>query len=518
MGTGKTTAGRMAAEQLGLPFLDLDEIAERRLGTPIADVFDRNGERGFRDIERTLLREAATLSSLVVATGGGAAMHEDEFELFTVEDEVAVLTATEEEIEARVPDAASRPMLRPDPSARIRELLHERSARYAAAGSQLLTSGRRVEDVADELATRYRQRVDPAAPVTIEVGGEATSHGPVVVGEGALDRLGEEVARRLPDARTAAIAFDPGPSDALAAASASLTEAGLRVVDIALPKGEAAKAHDVLGHVWAGLRSAGVEPTDVLVAVGGGAALDLAGFAAATYMRGIPVVHIPTTLLAMVDAAIGGKTAIDHSGAKNLAGAFHAPALVVCDPTTLATLAEEEIRAGLGEVVKAAVLAAPLMLDLLEMVTKPTGWMIEQSVRVKAGYVAADPFDRGLRRSLNLGHTFAHAIESASGFTIRHGEAVSIGLVAAARLGSRYDITDPQLEARLRAVLDRQGLPIVLPHELDRDVLLDAMGADKKRRSGRAAFVVPAEGGAALLEGIEPGEAVECLAATGSSS
>jgi 3-dehydroquinate synthetase len=251
----------------------------------------------------------------------------------------------------------------------------------------------------------------------------------------------------------------------------------------------------------------------VVVAVGGGAVLDVAGLAAATYARGVALVNVPTTLLAMVDAGLGGKVAIDHGAAKNLVGAFHPPRLVLADPAVLRSLPDRELRSGFAEIVKAAVLASPLLLDVLERedVGDRLEWVVEQAVRVKAGYVAADSRDRGLRRSLNLGHTFAHAIEAASEYRVSHGEAVACGLIAAARLGAHHGVTDPRLEGRLHAILERLGLPTLAPEQLDRARLLEAIAADKKRRSGHAAFVVPASGGAALLEGVDPAEAMSCL-------
>ncbi|MGH2691516.1 MAG: 3-dehydroquinate synthase, partial [Actinomycetota bacterium] len=209
----------------------------------------------------------------------------------------------------------------------------------------------------------------------------------------------------------------------------------------------------------------------------------------------------------------GGKVAIDHAGAKNLVGSFHPPSLVLADPTTLQTLPERELRTGFAEIVKAAVLASPLLFDFLEN-EDPMGqleWVIEQAVRIKAGYVAADPRDRGVRRSLNLGHTFAHAIESATAHDISHGEAVAIGLVAAARLGAEHGGTAPELEERIRSTLERLGLPVALPSGLDPDALVGAMAADKKRRSGSAIFVTPGPGGATLVEGIDPKEAISLI-------
>ena len=225
--------------------------------------------------------------------------------------------------------------------------------------------------------------------------------------------------------------------------------------------------------------------------------------------------NVPTTVLAMADAALGGKVAVDLAGAKNQVGAFHPATLVIVDPETLASLPSEEIRAGLAEVLKAAVLGSPEALAVLEE-GDPSGgpalaWLIEEALRVKAGYVAADPHDHGARQALNLGHTFGHALESASGFSLRHGEAVAVGLVAAARLGQDLGLTPPDLTDRIVRSVDGLGLPLAPPPELDPARILEAIAADKKRRAGRAVFVVPTGAGAVLVEGLEPQRAVEAL-------
>jgi 3-dehydroquinate synthetase len=245
----------------------------------------------------------------------------------------------------------------------------------------------------------------------------------------------------------------------------------------------------------------------VVVAVGGGTLTDVAGFAAATYLRGVALANIPTTLLAMVDASLGGKTSIDHGGRKNVVGAFHEPVLTVADTTLLGPLPIRLIREGMAEVVKAAVIASPLLFELLEqdarrVLTDPAllAWVVEQAVRIKAAYVSADPRDRHLRHSLNLGHTFAHAIESATAYATTHGEAVAVGLVAAARLGAALGVTDPALSTRLGALLTRLGLRVTVPEGVGPKELLQAMSADKKRRSGHAVFVIPALGGVELVE------------------
>ena len=208
---------------------------------------------------------------------------------------------------------------------------------------------------------------------------------------------------------------------------------------------------------------------------------------------------------------------MDHAGVKNGVGAFHHPRLVVCDPSTLATLDDRSLACGYAEVIKAAIVASPAAVEILA--TQPQGdggrslveWAAEQSLRIKAAYVAEDPFDTGPRHSLNLGHTFAHGIESASDYGVPHGEAVAMGLVAAARLGEESAITPEGTAARVSLLLGRFSLPIGPPRELDPEAIARAMGSDKKRRGGRSVFVVPAPGGVALLEGIDPDRAVQTL-------
>ena len=508
MGTGKSTTGPPSAELLDLVYVDLDRRQERIAGMPLRRIFDELGEPAFRRIEKQALGEAVALSGAVIASGGGAApLHPKEFAALSEGNLVVVLTSTPEVIALRVGDAHDRPLLTANPEEQIRALLAERAEAYAAAGEQLDTTDTAPEETAREIVSLYRKQT-PEGLTRIDV--DSPGHGPVIIGVGAMETAGSELASRSPGARTAALVTDPNAKDAAEAVADSLSAAGLNVARSSLPSGEQAKSLAALGDLLTSLRENGLEPTDVVVAVGGGATLDAAGFAAATYARGIALVNVPTTLLAMVDASLGGKVAIDHAGAKNLVGTFHPPSLVLADPSALTTLGEKDLRTGLAEVVKAAILASPMFLDWLETEDplEHLEWVVEQAVRIKAGYVAADPRDRGVRKSLNLGHTFAHAIEAASGFRISHGEAVSIGSVAAARLGAQHDVTDARLPDRLVTVLNHVGLPTDAPKDLSQDALVSAIGADKKRASGEAVFVVPIEGGAALLAGIEPAEAI----------
>jgi 3-dehydroquinate synthetase len=370
--------------------------------------------------------------------------------------------------------------------------------------------------VAALVADQYRaEEMGTSLPVT--VAGPQGDY-PVVVGAGSRDRLDGLLNYQLPRTGRVVVVSDRAVAGTAGARlAAALQQAGREVVAMAVPEGESAKQIAAVAELWDSFQSLAVDRGDVIVAVAGGAGLDAIGFAAATWGRGVPWVAVPTTILAMVDAAIGGKVAIDREGAKNAVGAFHHPRAVVCDPELLTTLPAQVAKDGLAEVVKSAVLASPLLLDVLvqapgagERLPPHLSWLIEQATRIKAAYVAADPEDHGLRQSLNLGHTYAHGLEAASGYRVSHGRAVAVGLVAAARLGVGLSLTAGDVPAQLQRALDRLGLLEPLP-ALDRSRVRTALLLDKKRRGGEPAFVVPAANGAALVSGIELDQALEPL-------
>lgn len=511
MGTGKTEAGRRAAALLGLPFLDLDDAVERREGRTVTEIFAERGEPAFRALEREAVLGAARLSGIVVGTGGGAVVDPGTYAALADGAVAAVLECRPEELIRRLDSGPHRPLLAPEPGPRVRQLLAQRAEAYAAAGVPLDTTERTPASVAEELADRYRAGGGERL-ARVEVPGPDGPY-PVLIGDGALDALAGEIGDGLPAAGSAALVTDPGAAGMAERTGDALRGAGLRVhPPLEVPQGEAAKTIEVLGRLWEGFRDLGLERTDVVVAVGGGAVLDVAGLAAATYARGLPLANVPTTVLAMADAALGGKVALNHAGVKNLAGAFHHPRAVAADPAALGSLDPRVVRAGLGEVVKAAVIAAPMALEVLSgRSATDTMWAVEQAVRVKAAVVGSDPTDAGARHALNLGHTFAHAIESATDHAVPHGEAVAVGLGAAARLGHGLGITPPRLERRIDETLRALGLPTAPPPGLDPEAVVGAMESDKKRRRGRIRFVVPTEDGIALVEGPGPREALEAL-------
>ena len=331
----------------------------------------------------------------------------------------------------------------------------------------------------------------------------------VVIGTG----LQGEVAQMLGDDVLRVAVVHPAVLAASARALAQdLAGRGLEVTRAEVPDGEQAKDLAVAGSLWSLLGRAGFTRSDAVVGLGGGATTDLAGFVAATWLRGVRVVHVPTTLLGMVDAAVGGKTAIDTAEGKNLVGAFHPPAGVVCDLATLATLPRDELVSGLAEVVKVGFIADPRILELVEAdpagAASPTGphlrELVERAVRVKADVVAGDLRERGGREVLNYGHTLGHAIEKVEGYRWRHGHAVSVGLVFAAELSRLAGRLDAAVAERHRSVLTSVGLPVTYRADRWAD-LLDAMRVDKKARGSTLRFVVlDGLGRPGLLEGPDP--------------
>ncbi len=316
---------------------------------------------------------------------------------------------------------------------------------------------------------------------------------------GALRRMAEILAARGLTGRTAV-----GTNETLAPLyGRTLGERLPNAVVITLPDGEQYKVLETADVVYSGLARLGLDRAGLIVALGGGVIGDLMGFVAATYMRGVRLVQVPTSLLAMVDSSVGGKTGLDLPEGKNLVGAFKQPELVVIDTDVLATLPEVEWRCGLAEVVKHGLLADPVLLDPALLRRERAAEFVPRAVAVKVKVVEADPFEQNIRAHLNLGHTFGHALEQVSGYTWKHGEAVAIGLVAAVRLSIRLNLCAPSLLTQVESLLQTLGLPTRLGR-YDPQGLWQAMATDKKWRNGRARFVLlEGIGKPLIMEGIE---------------
>jgi 3-dehydroquinate synthase len=297
----------------------------------------------------------------------------------------------------------------------------------------------------------------------------------------------------------------------------SLSEAGYSAEMVVFEAGEQNKTLETIAAMWQSFLSLGMDRKSTVVALGGGVTGDLAGFAAASYLRGVAWVGVPTTLLAMADSSLGGKTGFDLPQGKNLIGAFHPPRLVLADPQTLATLPEREVRSGLAEVVKSGLIVDKGLFEMLRDIavqslptldggekklqrletleSKMLDEIVRRSMAVKIAVIEADPYEKGFRAALNLGHTVGHAIELASGFRLLHGEAISIGLVIIAEMAERLRVARSGLANEIRQTLAGLGLPVSVPDWIHPEAILQAVGVDKKKAAGKIKFVLPVKPG-----------------------
>lgn len=498
MGTGKSAVGRAVAERLGRWFVDMDTVIEQRAHKPIRAIFAEQGEVAFRLMEAELCHELARERNLVIATGGGTLVPKANREALGRTGVLICLTAPVDVILERLADADDRPLLAgPDRRARVEALLAQRAAAYAAIPYHVDTAGKTVEEVA-EAVIRIARRAGPG-PLRIPVR-YPTGEYPILIAAGMLTEVGRAMVEAGLRPGRCAVVTHPHIAEAHAARLVQgLEEVGFQPAVVEFPAGEAHKTLATVAGLYDAFVAAGLDRRSPVIGLGGGVVGDVAGFAAATFLRGVPFVQVPTSLLAMVDASVGGKTGVDLPQGKNLVGAFKQPELVAIDPEALKTLPSDEFRSGLAEVVKHGMIGDPGLFAWMEgrqaEVAERGSWglaeMIAAAVRVKVAVVEADPFEQGRRAVLNLGHTFGHALEALSGYGMRHGEAVAIGLAAATRLAARLQVCEPGLVERVERLLQRLDLPIRAAGGYAPEQVLAAMATDKKRLNGRLRFVLP---------------------------
>jgi shikimate kinase/3-dehydroquinate synthase len=495
MAAGKTSVGRALAQATGRRFVDLDDVIAEP-GDPVAELVARD-EPEFRRREAAALAQViAADGEAVVATGGGAAAFGDNLDRMRAAGLVVALGVDVDEARSRAAaEATPRPLL-----AAAEQLAAIRAPAYRRAHAVIDTSGRSIGDVTAAVAaveTTWLRLPWGHRDATIVALGDRSY--PVTIGD-TLD--GALIRAHVPGVTRIGLVTDR----AVAAhwlASTSHALAGVTTEVVEVEPGEASKSFAVYERVCNELIARGLDRGSAIVALGGGVVGDLAGFVAATLFRGIPIVQLPTTLVAMTDAAIGGKTAVDVPAGKNLVGAFWQPRLVVCNRATLATLPDRERRAGFGELWKYALLGGP---TLWTAVDSCVGWandgapppaaldgVLRHAIAYKAAIVGRDERERtGHRARLNLGHTVGHAIEAATGML--HGEAVGLGLVAACRVSAALGLAPAGLEAEVVAALRRTGLPADLAPHLTDDVIA-RLGVDKKREGDVLKFIVIREVG-----------------------
>jgi len=510
-GTGKTTTSRILADRLGWEVIDLDVELENEFGKTIPTIFEDDGEAVFRAAERRLLQRALARDEVVISTGGGAPASDEAWTphlLDHPETLVVALDAKPETIHARLlaqqireGSSVVRPMLAGnDPIGRIASLRSSRLGYYDRSAVTLPVDRHPAHEVAVAIHSLLPQEGAPAPSVQLDAPSGSSD---IYIEPGIRRAAGELIRARWPRAQRVWVVSDEHVDTAHGAAIATiLEERGLEVERAVVPPGETSKSLAGAATLYDQLLGRHIERNDLVLALGGGVVGDLAGFIAATVLRGVGFVQMPTSLLAMVDSSVGGKTGINHPTGKNLIGAFYQPPLVLIDPDFLDTLPPRELRQGWAEVVKHAIIqpstpfgdAADLEDFLLRNRRQLTGlrnpaltYALRRNVELKSRVVEADERESGMRAFLNFGHTVGHAIE-ASDYRHMHGEAVSIGIHAASRLS---EIEGRVPAGRVEAITDLlQMYDLPVRGAFDPARVVELIGSDKKRVGGKTSWVL----------------------------
>ncbi len=523
MGSGKTTVGRLLAKQLGKIFIDSDEEILKRTGVTIQHIFDVEGEAGFRQREAGIVQELLQRNDIVLATGGGAVLDALNRRVMRENGTVVYLKSGVHDLWQRTRHDRSRPLLQTaDPRAKLHELFEQRNPIYTEIADIVIHTGKQsvhvlLSALQCKLNATHNTTQSLNTMQTLKVGLAERSY-PIHIGSGLLSRE-DLILPFLPNKRVAIVSNTTVAPLYLGPLRTLLEKNGIRVEAIILPDGEQYKNIATLNLIYDALLTSRCERNTPLIALGGGVIGDMTGYAAASYLRGVPFIQIPTTLLSQVDSSVGGKTGINHPLGKNMIGAFYQPQLVIADIDTLNTLPDQELRAGLAEVIKYGLIRDLPFLEWLEsnmekLLARDTTalqYAITRSCENKAEVVGNDERESGERALLNLGHTFGHAIENGMGYGAwLHGEAVAAGTIMAADLSQRMGWLNEQDVTRIRKLFERAGLPVIAPH-MPVDKYLDLMGLDKKVIDGQIRFILLQALGHAVISSAVP---VELLRAT----
>lgn len=507
-GVGKTTIGHRTASLLGWGFIDTDDVLAERIGIPVGQILVEYGEERFRQLEAEVLRDLGNEPRMVIATGGGMIISPANREFMRENGLTIYLQASVETIWRRIQETREK-ILRPlvigeSGQQRLQDLYQTRQAWYEEAPIHINTEEGSQNDLARRLISQALVRgylFLPSLPreVLHFAPGPGNTHSKIIIEWGGLPHLGETLHELAFSERLFIITDNQVGSLYLASIQTLLEQAGFQPFVFTIPVGEKSKSFQYFQRIIDWLVKLRAERKEAILALGGGIVGDLAGFTASSYLRGVPFVQIPTTLLAQVDSAIGGKTGFNHALGKNLIGSYYHPRLIYVDPAFILTLPERIYHEGWVEIAKYAMLLDEKLFTLLEehidvlqqrLPTLLTS-LVSRSIRVKMDIVQGDVLDFGQRNILNYGHTFGHALETTTNYTTwLHGEAIAIGMEVAARIAVATGKLSPIDAARQTRLLQALHLPLSCPGT-DADALLGIMRRDKKVRAGRLRWVLP---------------------------
>lgn len=495
MGTGKSTIGKIVAEKLGYAFLDSDTVIEEEAGATVAEIFEMYGEQYFRELESNVISRISSQDNLVIATGGGVVLSSQNMHVLGSSGIIICLKAEPQAILKRIGDTSTRPLLKEgNPAQAMEKRLKEREGLYY--GDLLLdTTFINPAEAADRIISFTEDKYQPKS---VKVNLKERSY-EIKIGNHLLEALGDCILEVYPKGNIM-IVSNPTVHELWGKA----LEKGLknRAYDYhwaLIPDGEEYKNLEYAARLYDKALEFKLDRKSLILAFGGGVIGDMAGFVSSTFMRGVPYIQVPTTLLSQVDSSVGGKTAVNHSRGKNLIGSFCQPKMVIADTALLTTLPGRELSNGIAEVIKYGVICNSSFFDFLEaqmnnilaLDQKALAKVVEVSCGIKAGIVEQDEREEGIRALLNYGHTIAHGLEASTGYSrFRHGEAVALGMEGAAHIAVGLGIMADSDRIRQRKLLNKAGLPLCYS-AMDGRKVLEAIASDKKFLEEKPRLVLP---------------------------
>ena len=543
MGTGKSIVAKTLAQRMGKIFIDMDQAIQDRQGKSITDIFNQLGEGYFRKLENNLLKEIVQRDDLVVATGGGTLLLEKNVQRASKKGIIICLKADPIVIYDRLKEESKRPLLLKGKGNKLEQIKHfmeKRKHNYERFSWQIDTSNLTVKEVVDKIVNLLEKsdsndkilgenltpnifaQVTPVKMRNILMQLTEKKECKIIIKEGILSKIGEYLDSLL-DKKDVFILTNPLVKNLHGEKLLSgFYKYGFNVKFFEIPDGEEYKTLSMANEICNVLLREKVNRLTTLISFGGGVVGDLAGFVAATYMRGVPLIHIPTTLLAQVDSSIGGKVAVDHPSAKNIIGSFYHPIAVFTDPLVLKTLSLDNLKNGLVEIIKISIIDSPSLFKLLDMnvaqlLEKDVGLfkiIINKATKLKVQIVLKDPWEKNERKYLNFGHSIGHALETTFGYqNITHGEAVALGMIMETKIACHRKICSPELETKIKNMITKLNISFNIDlKKMNNETIWETIAFDKKNSSKKICFVLPQKiGQVSLVEDITKDEVMTVL-------